>query len=119
MRGRIGPLLVLSVCACQPAAVELSEAEKTAIANRVTAAVETYWDTWSQLDVDRALSNFHDTPETSFAWEGGAVQGLETMRGEWERAFAVRGKQGHDPLEQLRVGHLVAQGVPKCCRVAA
>jgi hypothetical protein len=78
---------MLLVVACLPAPVELTEDEKAAIVSRVTAAVEAYWNSWIQLDVDLALTHFHDTPETGFAWEGGAVRGLETMREEWERAF--------------------------------
>ena len=88
MRLTMLSLMLFAFVSCQLAVTQMTDSQKAELVDRVTLAVEAYWDTWSQLNVDSALTHFHGTPETGFAWEGQTALGLETLREEWKRAFS-------------------------------
>ena len=86
-------LAVLSLAflanACQPATTELTEEQKAAIADTVNAANAANWDAWREVDLDRALSYFHDSPDFWFALEGQVLRGYAETDSFWREGFGT------------------------------
>jgi len=81
--------LMLFVVACQPATIELTDAEKAAIADTVNALQAESWDAWRSADLDRALSYMHDSPDFWFALQGQALRGYDESDSFWRDGFGT------------------------------
>ncbi|NIM49589.1 MAG: DUF4440 domain-containing protein [Gemmatimonadales bacterium] len=79
----------LLAAGCQPATVELTDAERAAIADSVNAINAEAWDAWREVDLDRALSYFHDSPDYWFALEGQVLRGYAEADSFWRGSFAT------------------------------
>jgi ketosteroid isomerase-like protein len=64
------PLLLFGFAACQPAAVQLTDAEKATIAEEVNAINTGFWDAWRDADFGRGMSYYYDSPDLAFAMQG-------------------------------------------------
>ncbi len=76
------------LAACQPATTELTDEQRAAIADTVNAANAEAWDAWREVDLDRALSYIHDSPDVGFAMEGQVYSGYAEVDSFWRGGFA-------------------------------
>jgi ketosteroid isomerase-like protein len=67
MRRMILPLMLFMFAACQPATMELTDAEKAAIAEELTQAYDSYGTAVRQLSQDGMLSFFQQSEDLTFA----------------------------------------------------
>jgi uncharacterized protein (TIGR02246 family) len=86
MRRMSLPLMLL-VVACRPAAMELTDAQKDAIAAEVDAIHAENVQAWVDADFDRAMSHFQHSPDMLFAFEGGLMRGWDSMYNAWAPMF--------------------------------
>jgi len=86
-------LAVLSLAflatACQPVATEMTEEQKAAIADTVNAAHADSWDAWREVDLDRALSYQHDSPDLWFTLQGQVLRGYAEADSFWREGFGT------------------------------
>jgi hypothetical protein len=74
MRRFVLSVFALTVlAACQPAATEFTEEQRTAIAETVNGLMAEYWDAERSADYDRARGHIHDSPETVYACPKGRL----------------------------------------------
>ena len=79
MRRMILPLLLLVAVACQPATMELTDAQKAAIADTVNALHTESIDAWSAGGHHRGMADYLQTPEFTFALEGQLIHGFAAL----------------------------------------
>lgn len=75
MRRTILPLMLFALVACQPPTTDLTDAEKTAIAEEVNAIHGQFWDVWRAMDVERGMAYYYDSPELTFGMDGSVLWG--------------------------------------------
>ncbi|UCG89178.1 MAG: nuclear transport factor 2 family protein [Gemmatimonadota bacterium] len=75
--------VALVATSCQPAASELSEAERTAIAETVNAINAGFWDAWRAADFDRGMSYYDNSPDLAFAFEGAVDYGYAEIEAKY------------------------------------
>jgi hypothetical protein len=63
------------LAACQPATTELTEQRKAEIAAEVELLHDQYWDAWREVDKDRGMSYYRNSPEFIWADEGELIKG--------------------------------------------
>jgi len=81
MRNQLLALTCLGgILACQPAAVELTEAERTAIADEVATIHTEFWDAWMAVDIERGMAFYRSAPDPVWAWNGEVRSGFENLR---------------------------------------
>ncbi len=91
-------LAVLSLAflaACQPATMELTDADRAAIADEVTAIHTQFWNAWEAVDVERGMSYFRTDPDPVWAWNGETRYGVDNL-GAWFGAAL-------DPVERQEI----------------
>ena len=89
MRRIIFPLLLLLVAvACQPATMEMTDAEKAAIADEVNAINAEFWDVWRDGDFDRGMTYYYNSPDLAFAMEGAVDYGYDQVDAKYRPNFA-------------------------------
>ncbi len=93
MRRMILPLMLFVFAACQPAAMELTDAEKAAIADEVTAIHTQFWSEWEGLNVEGGMSFFRTDPEPVWAWNGEVRSGVENLTAWFGAALADLARQ--------------------------
>ncbi len=86
MRRLMLPMLPFVLAACEPATVELTDAERAAIADQVNARHAEMWDAFRAADFDRGVSYFHRA-DLVYAYEG-VILDYEAMDQLWRPAFA-------------------------------
>jgi ketosteroid isomerase-like protein len=64
------PLMLLAAVASQPVTAQLTDAEKAAIEDEVSALQDEFWDRWREGDFDRAVSHYWDSPDLTIAIDG-------------------------------------------------
>ncbi len=80
MRRFVLAALALTVlAACQPSTTELTEEQKTEIANEVNAIHAEAWDAWRAADVDRGMSYYPDSPELTYITDGQLFRGTAAV----------------------------------------
>ncbi len=77
MRRMILPLMLFAFAACQPATMELTDAEKAAIAEEVTAIHDQMWDAWP--DLAAGMSYFDNSPDVAYAADGDIHLGFDNI----------------------------------------
>ena len=71
MRRMILPLMLSVFAACQVGVtVEMTDAEKTAIADEVNAVNAEWWDAWRDADFARGMSYYYNSPNLAFVMQG-------------------------------------------------
>ena len=95
MRRMILPLMLV-VVACQPAAMELTDAEKAAIADDVNAITAEFFDVWRAADWERGMTYYYDSPEMVWAWEGVIDYGYAEVDAKYRPGFASVASQTFD-----------------------
>jgi len=89
MRRMILPLMVLVAVACQPATIELTDAERAAIADTVSTLMADEWiASTDPVDFEKMMTLIQNAPETALAFEGGIVHGWTTMEAVFGGHFA-------------------------------
>ena len=78
----------LLAAGCQPATTELTDEQRAAFADTVNAANAEAWDAWREMDLDRALSYFHDSPDVGFALGGQVYHGYAEVGSFWRGELA-------------------------------
>jgi hypothetical protein len=71
--------MLLVFAACQPATMELTDAEKATIVDEVNPIKADFWDAWRAWDVDRGMSYYRNSPDFVWADDGELVQGWTTF----------------------------------------
>ena len=87
MRRMILPLMLLVGVACQSATVELTEEQKAAIADTVSAIHAEHLRVWAEVDVDRGMSYFQNSPDLLYAFEGWLMRGFGTIHDTYAAVF--------------------------------
>lgn len=75
MRRTILPLLLLVVAGCQPATMALTADQRAAITDTVKALNADAWDAWRAVDLEKAFSILHNSPDLWWAEQGHVWQG--------------------------------------------
>ena len=88
MRRMILPLMLFVVAACQPATMEMTDAEKVAVADEVNAINAEFWDVWREADFDRGMSYYYNSPDLAFAMEGVVDYGYAEIDAKYRPGFA-------------------------------
>ena len=88
MRRMILPLMLFVVAAFQPATAQLTDAEKAAIRDEVSAHQAEFWNAWRDADWDRGMSYYHDSPDLAFAMEGVVDYGYAEIDAKYRPNFA-------------------------------
>jgi len=96
------PLLLLVFAACQPATMELTDAEKAAIADTVDALNSEWLMALEAADIDRALTYHHQGPNVAWGYEGEMVFGSDAIANTWRPYFATMESQDFT-VQELRV----------------
>ena len=73
--------------ACAPPAAELTDAERSAIVEEITAVLDSFWDSWRAADYDRGMSFYLDSPETAFTSHGLTLVGFATINETFRPVF--------------------------------
>jgi hypothetical protein len=76
------------LAACQPAATELTEEQKLAIAEEVNEVNAEFFDVWSQADWERGMTYYYNSPETVWATEGTLDYGYSEIDAKYRPTFA-------------------------------
>ena len=79
MRRMILPLMLLLAIACQPATMELTDAERATIADEVTAIQTQFWNDWEAVNFDAAMAYYRTNPDPVWAWMGEVRSGVEDL----------------------------------------
>lgn len=66
--------------ACQPATTELTDEMKAEIAAEVELIHAQMWDAWREVDVEKGMSYFYNSPTLTIAGEGELTTGFDTLR---------------------------------------
>ena len=82
--------------ACQPAPAELTDAERSAIVEEITAVLDSFWDSWRAADYDRGMSFYLDSPETAFTSQGVTIVGFATIDETFRPVFVNISRQDMD-----------------------
>jgi uncharacterized protein (TIGR02246 family) len=72
-------LALAFLAACQPATTELTEEQKTEIADSVAAMHNDMWQTWSTRDLDSIMPYFVNSPDAGWGFPGGMYYGYENL----------------------------------------
>ena len=88
MRRMILPLMLFVFAACQPATMELTEEQKAEIAAEVNAIHTQFWDVWKEMDVDRGMAYYYNSPELVFGMDGQVLWGWDEGM-EMSQSFAT------------------------------
>jgi len=88
MRRMILPLSLFVFAACQPATVELTDAEKATIADDVNAINAGFWDAWRAADFGRGMSYYYDSPDLAFAMQGVVDYGYANVDAKYRPGMA-------------------------------
>jgi len=62
--------LAFLATACQPATTELTEEQKAALADSVSAMHAEMWQPWLAVDLDQGMSYFLNSPDVGWGWDG-------------------------------------------------
>lgn len=104
--------LVLLLAACAPTAVRALPAPRA----EVLAAIQKSAEDWNRGDLDAWVSQYLDSPETTFAGRDGFLHGREAIREMYRGAYWKSGPpRGRLTFEQVEVralgpGHALANG---------
>jgi ketosteroid isomerase-like protein len=83
------PLMLLVAAACQPVVtIELTDAEKAAIADEVNAINAEFWDVWREADFDQGMSYYYNSPDLVYATEGVVDYGYAEVDAKYRPGFA-------------------------------
>ena len=93
MRRMILPLMLFVVAACQPGTMEMTDAEKAAVADEVNAINAEFWDVWREADFDRGMSYYYNSPDLAFAMEGVVDYGYAEIDAKYRPGFASGASQ--------------------------
>ncbi len=95
MHHRIGPLVTLSfmLAACQPGTVDLTEAQRSAIAAEVDSITSEWWAAWEAVDVERGVSFLYEGPGFVWAGAGPTLYSAADAREVWPSMVAGLGRQ--------------------------
>ena len=66
----LAALSLAILAACQPATIELTEEQKTEIADEVNDVHVAMWDAWRAADLDRGMSFFDTSPDLGWGFAG-------------------------------------------------
>lgn len=86
MRRMILPLMLLVATACQPAATELTEEQRAAIADTVRQLADTFFEDFRALDFDRAMAPYGS--ELVWAENGVLAANRDSLDTAWRGLFA-------------------------------
>ena len=75
MRRMILPLILLIAATSWPVTAQLTEAEKTAIRDEVSALQAEFWNAWREGDFERAVSHYWDSPDLTISIDGTVEHG--------------------------------------------
>ncbi len=83
-----------ALVACQPAATELTDTEKTALADSIGVVLQEFWDAWAETDFDRGMLYYLDSPDMTFSWGAGRmILGFDAADASWRPMFETVEKQ--------------------------
>lgn len=114
-------LAIFFFAACQSVSRELTEEQKAAIAEEVSAIHDAFWDAWEVEDIDAGMSYYRHSEEFVFAREGRVFSGYAAfeefvesfMEGypdmEWARAETKVTVLGEDVVYFLDRGTVVVR----------
>jgi uncharacterized protein (TIGR02246 family) len=87
--------LMLLVVACQPVevTVELTDADKAAIADTVEALNSEWLTAMAAADLDRGMTLFHEGPNVAWGYEGEIVFGFDAIVSAWRPYFEAMESQ--------------------------
>jgi len=88
MRRMILPLMLLVVGASQPVTAQLTDAEKAAIKDEVSALQAEFWNAWREADFDRAVSYYWDSPDLTIAVDGTIEHGYAEIVAKAQPGYA-------------------------------
>ena len=71
--------LAFLAAACQPAAVELTEEQKAALADSVSAMHAESWQPWLAADLDQGMRYFLNSPDVGWGWNGEIRYGYDNI----------------------------------------
>jgi len=91
--------------ACQPAPAELTDAERSATVEEITAVLDSFWGSWRAADYDRGMSFYLDSPETAFTSQGATLVGFATINETFRPVFANVERQRMD-LDETHINVL-------------
>ena len=94
MRRMILPLMLFAFVGCQvDVTVEMTDAEKAAIADTVEALNSEWLAALEAADIDRALTYHHQGPNVGWGFEGEIVFGFDNIANAWRPYFATLDSQ--------------------------
>jgi uncharacterized protein (TIGR02246 family) len=70
---------VAVLAACQPTSPELTEEQKAALADSVSAMHTEMWQPWLAADLDRGMPYFLNSPDIGWAWNGEIRYGYDNI----------------------------------------
>jgi ketosteroid isomerase-like protein len=83
----------IALVACQPAAMELTDAMKAEIAAEVDATASEWWDAWAAVDYDRGMRFFEDAPEAGWVGDEENLHTVTEMRDAWAGVWGTDWRQ--------------------------
>jgi hypothetical protein len=108
----LAALSVALVAACQPATTDLTEEQKTAIAEELSQKFDAYGAAVRQLDPDAVLGFFQESDELAFAEFGEVVLSWSTLaeqvRESWPQYASVESFEWGDLHIQALAAHVAA-----------
>ena len=70
---------VAVLAACQPTSPELTEEQKAALADSVSAMHIEMWQPWLAADLDRGMPYFLNSPDLGWGWNGAIRYGYDNI----------------------------------------
>ena len=71
--------LAFLATACQPATTELTEEQKAALADSVSAMHAEMWQPWLAADLDQGMPYFLNSPDVGWGWDGEIRYGYDNI----------------------------------------